>query len=186
MLRLCLQSSSLLSIRLLEVGKVLNHLYSRLYGWFSSSPSPGNAQKWAAEAEGNSAACAWPWLRWESRGPGRGTVWLEHGIRSSSVALVAPWRRGHGEDARLHLGEASGHGTAGIWGGYGGMEGGFLQKILSLLKLGKARGACCLDRFCFSLLNSVFEILFQGRVLGIACGLWSTCESQTGMLLSAF
>lgn len=54
MLRLCLQSSSLLSIKLLEVGKVLNHLYSRLYGRFSCSPSPANVSKWAAEAEGNS------------------------------------------------------------------------------------------------------------------------------------
>lgn len=65
-LRLCLQSSSLPSIRLLEVGKVLNHLYSRLHRRFGSSPSPGNAQKWAAGAEGNSAACAWPGPRWES------------------------------------------------------------------------------------------------------------------------
>lgn len=123
MLWLCLQSSSLLSIRLLEVGKVLNHLYSWLYGRFSCSLSPANAQKWVAETEGNSAACAWLCLRWESCGPGRGTVWLEHRVVSSSVALVAPWRTGHREDACLHLAEASGHSTV---GGYGGVEGGFL------------------------------------------------------------
>ena len=102
---------------------MLNHFCSRLYGRFSGSPSPGNAWEWAAEGEGNSAPCAWLCLRWESRGPGRGSVWLEHSVASSSMALVAPWRTGRREDARLYLGEASGHGTVGM----GGLQGGWRE-----------------------------------------------------------
>lgn len=40
---------------------------------------------------------------------------LEHRVGSSSVALVAPWRTGQGEDAPWHPGEA----FARMWGGHG-------------------------------------------------------------------
>lgn len=76
----------------LEVGKVLNHLYSRLYGRFSCSPSPANVPKWAAEVEGN-WGCVCGAVSWVGV-LARGTVGLEHSVGSSAVASVAPWARG--------------------------------------------------------------------------------------------
>lgn len=69
MLWLSLQKGSLLSIRLLEVGKVLNHLYSGCTGG-SAVSHPREIQRNDLQRLKKTLLC-FLWPRWESRGPER-------------------------------------------------------------------------------------------------------------------
>lgn len=164
---LCPQSSSRPSIRLLEVGKVLNHLYSRLSGRLSLS----RPQEWAAGTEGCSAGGAWPV---------RGTRWLERGGASSSMALAAPWRTGRREDAALAARRGLRAWGCGEGRGVGEVLSGKSRPFCHRKGSGLAAGAGF--PFAFSVLP--LRLFFKVRSLEVL--LRSTRESQMEMFLNAF